>query len=230
MHQRQWDGSVGVFDLETTGVDIAHDRIVTAHVGLLGPDGAVQRSRSWLTDPGVPIPAGATAVHGITTEHARAHGRPAAQVVAEIVATLRELFDTGIPVVVYNAPFDLSLLKHEARRHGVAPILSPAPVIDPLVLDKAQDRYRKGKRTLEAVAAHYGVPLDGAHDAAADAIAAGRVAQALVSRHRLDGAVDELHAQQTAWAREQADSLTAYFIRVGRIDPSESLDGSWPIR
>jgi DNA polymerase-3 subunit epsilon len=39
------------------------------------------------------------------------------------------------------------------------------------------ERYRKGKRTLEVVAAHYAVTLTGAHDAAADAIAAGRVAQ-----------------------------------------------------
>ncbi|MFT3798877.1 exonuclease domain-containing protein [Microbacterium sp.] len=226
----RWRDTVGVFDLETTGVDVEHDRIVTAHVGLLGPDGAALRSHSWLADPGIAIPEGATAVHGIATEHARAHGRPASVVVAEIVAALRELFDAGIPVVAYNAPFDFSLLKHEAVRHGVTPIDSPAPVIDPLVLDKAHDRFRKGKRTLEAVAAHYAVPLLGAHDAAADAIAAGRVAQALVERFGLDASPHELHAQQIGWARAQAESLTDHFIRIGRLDPSESLDGSWPIR
>ena len=66
-----------MFDLETTGVDVTTDRIVTAHVGLLGPDGVALRSQSWLADPGVEIPEGATAVHGITTAHARAH--PAAR-------------------------------------------------------------------------------------------------------------------------------------------------------
>ena len=225
-----WDEAVGVFDLETTGVDVTTDRIVTAHVGLLDADGAPVRAQSWLADPGVDIPEGATAVHGITTAHARAHGRNAAAVVAEVVAALRDLLDAGIPVVAYNAPFDFSLLKYEALRHGIRPILDPSPVIDPLVLDKAHDRFRKGKRTLEAVAAHYAVPLVGAHDAAADAIAAGRLAQALARRFEIDAPLGELHTRQVGWARAQADSLTEYFIRIGRLDPEERLDGSWPIR
>lgn len=225
-----WTAAVGVFDLETTGVDVTRDRVVTAHVGLLGPDGAALRARSWLADPGIEIPEGATAVHGITTAHARAHGRPAAQVVREVVDALAELFAAGVPVVAYNAPFDFSLLKHEAVRHGIPPITDPSPVIDPLVLDKAHDRFRKGKRTLEVVAAHYAVSLEGAHDAAADAIAAGRVAQALARRFALEATAHELHTRQIGWARAQAESLTDYFIRIGRLDPEERLDGSWPIR
>ncbi|WP_422385785.1 exonuclease domain-containing protein [Microbacterium telephonicum] len=229
-HASGWTARVGVFDLETTGVDVTTDRIVTAHVGVLDADGTVIESRSWMADPGVDIPAGATAVHGITTERARAEGRPAAEVTAEIVAALRGLFAAGIPVVAYNAPYDFSLLKHEALRHGVEPIAAPAPVIDPLVLDKAHDRYRKGKRTLEVVAAHYAVTLTGAHDAAADAIAAGRVAQALAARFALTQPLEELHTQQIGWARTQAESLTEYFVRIGRIDPADPVDGSWPIR
>lgn len=230
LESSHWADSVGVFDLETTGVDVTVDRIVTAHVGLLGPGGVAVRAQSWLADPGVEIPDGASAIHGISTAHARAHGRPAAAVVAEVVAALRELLEAGIPVVAYNAPYDFSLLKYEALRHGIPPIAAPAPVIDPLVLDKAHDRFRKGKRTLEVVAAHYAVELTGAHDAAADAIAAGRVAQALAGRFALPADVRELHTQQIGWARAQAESLTEYFIRVGRLDPSESLDGAWPIR
>lgn len=225
-----WIRSVGVFDLETTGVDVTVDRVVSAHVGILDHRGGVVSARTWLADPGIEIPAGATAVHGITTERARTEGRPAREVVAEVVDELRALFDAGIPVVAYNAPYDFSLLKHEAIRHGVAPIVAPSPVIDPLVLDKAMDRYRRGKRTLEVVAAHYAVTLEGAHDAAVDAIAAGRVAQALAGRFSLPESLDELHTQQIAWARTQAESLTEYFVRIGRIDPAESLDGSWPIR
>ena len=225
-----WARSVGVFDLETTGIDVAGDRIVTAHVGVLDQTGSVVRSRAWIADPGIEIPAGATAVHGITTQRARAEGAPAAAVVGEVIAELRALFDDGIPVVAYNAPFDFSLLKHEAVRHGLPPIGTPSPVIDPLVLDKAFDRYRRGKRTLEVVAAHYAVLLDGAHDASADAIAAGRVAQALAARFALPDCAHELHTQQIGWARSQAESLTEYFIRVGRLDPDDALDGSWPIR
>ncbi|MDF2555201.1 MAG: polC 1 [Microbacterium sp.] len=228
----EWAHRIGVFDLETTGIDTTQDRIVTAHVGVLEADGAVAEARAWCADPGIEIPAGATAVHGITTERARAEGRPAAEVVGEILTALRDLFDRGIAVVAYNAPFDFSLLKHEAIRHGHEPIARPTPVIDPLVLDKALDRYRRGKRTLGVVAAHYAVPLLDAHEAAADAIAAGRVAQALADRfaYGLPGDCAELHTRQIGWAREQAESLTEYFIRIGRIDPDDSVDGRWPIR
>ena len=228
----EWLRVIGVFDLETTGVDVAADRIVTAHVGVLDAGGAVIRAHDWLADPGVEIPAGASAIHGITTDRARAEGRPAAEVVREVVDALSGLLDAGIPVVAYNAPYDFSLLKHEAVRHGVTPIENPFPVIDPLVMDKAYDRWRRGKRTLEVVAAHYAVRLDGAHQASADAIAAGRLAQALAGRYApwLPATAQELHTRQISWARAQAESLTEYFIRIGRLDPDDRLDGSWPIR
>ena len=228
----EWMKVVGVFDLETTGVDVTRDRVVTAHVGLLDGTGSVIQARDWFADPGIEIPEGATAVHGITTARAQAEGRPSADVVVEVVAALRALLDAGIPVVAYNAPYDFSLLKHEALRHGIPPIVDPTPVIDPLVVDKAYDRYRRGKRTLQVVAAHYAVRLDGAHDASADAVAAGRVAQALAERFAawLPATVGELHTRQIGWARAQAASLTDYFIQIGRLDPEERLDGGWPIR
>jgi len=228
----EWSRVIGVFDLETTGVDVTRDRIVTAHVGLLDGTGAHVRARDWLADPGVPIPDGAAAIHGITTARARADGRPAGEVVAEVTEALRAMLDAGIPVVAYNAPYDFSLLKHEAQRHGVEPIVSPSPVIDPLVVDKTYDRYRRGKRTLSAVAAHYAVRLDDAHDAAADAVAAGRLAQALAERFApwLPPTAAELHTRQIGWARAQAASLTEYFVSIGRIEATARLDGSWPIR
>lgn len=225
-----WLDRIGVFDLETTGVDIAADRVVTAYVGVLDAQGHEIAARSWLADPGIPIPEQASAVHGISTEHARRHGRTAQEVVAEVTQSLRDLFDKGIPVVAYNASYDLSLLTHECLRYGVAPLDSPGPVIDPLVIDKAVDRYRKGKRTLEVVAAHYGVALDGAHEASADAIAAGRVAQALLRSFPLAASAHELHAHQIGWARSQAESLTEYFVRIGRLEPNDALDGTWPVR
>jgi DNA polymerase-3 subunit epsilon len=228
----EWAQVVGVFDLETTGIDVTADRIVTAHVGLLDGGGNVIRARDWLADPGIDIPEGATAVHGITTSHAREHGQSPTLVIPEIVAELRALFDAGIPVVAYNAPYDFSLLKHEALRHGLEPIHDPSPVIDPLVVDKKFDRYRRGKRTLEVVAAHYAVQLDGAHNAAADAVAAGRVAQAIAERfgEQLPASLQELHSHQIGWARDQAASLTEYFVQIGRIDAADPIDGNWPIR
>lgn len=225
-----WLTRVGVFDLETTGVDVTQDRIVTAHVGVLDRHGRELAARDWLADPGVPIPDGAAAVHGISTEHARAHGRPAGEVVDEVIGALRMLFRQGLPIVAYNASYDFSLLAHEARRHGIPELVAPSPVIDPLVIDKAFDRYRPGKRTLTVVADHYAVALDAAHEASADAVAAGRVALALAREFALPHSATELHTRQIGWARDQAASLTEYFIRIGRLDPEETLDGTWPVR
>src|SRR5699024_4273484 len=106
--------------------------------------------------------------------------------------------------VVYNAPYDLTLLDRECRRHGLEPINAPGPVIDPLVIDKTVDRYRKGKRTLEVAAAHYQVALDDAHDAGADAIAAGRVALALLRAYpdELDIPLADLQGRQEIWFGE----------------------------
>ncbi|MDR6868247.1 DNA polymerase-3 subunit epsilon [Microbacterium resistens] len=225
-----WLDRIGVFDLETTGIDVDRDRIVTAHVGVLDRRGEEIAARSWLADPGVPIPDEAAAIHGITTERARRDGAPAAAVTAAVTGSLKALLAQGVPVVAYNASFDFSLLAAEARRHGVEPLDAPAPVIDPLVIDKAYDRYRPGKRTLAVVAAHYDVLLDDAHEASADAIAAGRIAQALARRFSLPDTAVELHTRQIGWARAQAESLTEYFIRIGRLEPEESLDGAWPVR
>lgn len=226
-----WSGRLAVFDLETTGVDVDASRIVSACVAVLEADGSVVARWDWLADPGIPIPEAASAVHGITTQRAQEDGRPAKLVIAEITQTLRLVFGLGMPLVVYNAPYDLSLLDRECRRHRLEPIELPSPVIDPLVIDKALDRYRKGKRTLVAAAERYGVDLDDAHDAAADAIAAGRVAQAIARAFpdELDLPLADLHGRQEIWYREQSASFQDY-IRTNKGDADYVADASWPLR
>jgi len=223
---------LAAFDLETTGIDSESDRIVTAAVSLVG-DGQPSVFHAWLLDPGIPIPAGAAAVHGITTERARAEGRPPLEAIEEIVALLAEQVLQGVPVVAFNARFDLTCLDREARRHGIAPLLDRVGganglrVVDPYVLDKQVDRFRKGKRTLGAVCAHYNVPLDDAHDSHADALAAARVAWRLGQAfEELRVELDTLHEQQIAWAAEQAASFEDWLRRNGR---DERIEPAWPI-
>jgi DNA polymerase-3 subunit epsilon len=225
-----WSQALGVFDLETTGVDTRTARIVTASVGVIDESGVVVERKDWLVDPGVEIPVAASAVHGIATERARRFGRSPCEVVPEILAAIRSVFDRGFPLVVYNAPYDLTLLAAEAARVGVPALELPAPIVDPLVLDKAVDRYRKGKRTLQAAAAEYGVPLADAHDAAADAIAAGRLAQAIARRYTADLNLTpaELHAAQVDWCSEQAARFEEYMQRTH--DPAFTTSGAWPCR
>ena len=225
-----WASALGVFDLETTGIDTATARIVTAHVGLIDETGTVVERKDWIVDPGVPIPEGAAAVHGITDERARRFGRPPGEVVPEILGAIRSLFARGFPLVVYNAPYDLTLLAAEAERHRLWPLEVTAPIVDPFVLDKQLDRFRKGKRTLTAAAEVYGVDLTDAHDAGADAIAAGRVAQAIARRHagELGLTAHELHDAQVAWCSDQAERFQTY-MREKR-DPDFTTSGAWPKR
>ena len=224
-----WYDRLGVFDLETTGIETETSRIVSAYVGVVDAFGA-PKGVSWLADPGVEIPVQASAVHGITTERARAEGRDAAEVVAEIVAVLRALLAQGVPIVIYNAAYDLTLLNRECLRYAIEPLDGPLPIIDPLVIDRAMDRYRKGKRTLEAAAEYYGVELMDAHDAEADAVAAGRVAQAIARKYSdvLGADVTLVHTHQVGWAAESATSFQEYMRRTK--DPAFVADGAWPER
>lgn len=223
------------FDLETTGTNPEQDRIVTACIVQVGgnedPDGGI-----WIADPGIEIPAEASAVHGITTAQAQAEGRPAADVVDELVGTLAALAADGMPIVAMNAAFDLTMLDREARRHGITPLVDlvgdQLRVIDPRVLDKKIDRYRSGKRTLSDLCAHYGVRLDGAHSADADAVAACRVAWRIAQREPViaDADLAFLHDKQTEWAAEQAAGLAAYFAHTpGKEHLADGVRGEWPL-
>lgn len=227
----RWATSLAVFDTETTGLDLRESRIVTACLVELDADGQVVSDRpEWLTDPGIEIPESAAAVHGVTTEHARAHGRPSAEVIEELLQAIRGCFERNIPVVAYNAPYDFTILHFEALRHGLEPLNDPWPVLDPLIIDKGLDTYRRGKRRLEAVAEHYGVALSDAHNATADAIAAGRVMQAIAKRFasKLPADLEEMKALQTTWAKSQAESFARYLRENGK--PEAIADLGWPVR
>lgn len=226
-----WANRIAVFDTETTGLNLREARIVTACVLELDASGQpVGDTTEWLADPGIEIPEVAANVHGVTTEYARANGRPAREVVAEILDSIRAFLAAGVPIVAYNAPYDFTILKYEALRYGLEPIVDPMPVLDPLVIDKAVDRYRKGPRKLENAALFYGVVLDDAHNATADAIAAGRVMQALALKHAaaLPQTVEELHAMQAIWADEQSESFADYLRRSGK--PEAKAELGWPLR
>lgn len=210
------------FDLETTGTDPYNARIVTASLCTPGtPD------RNWLADPGVEIPEGASAVHGITTAHARAHGRPAREVVHEVAWSLNEAWQQGEVVVIYNASYDLRVLTQELERHQLPPV-AIGPVLDPLVLWRSAERYRKGKKTLSEAVARFGVALTAPHESAADATAAVLVTEALADLVPWrTWTPDEAMRTQAEWNREWADSFADWLRRQG--GDWKSVDGSWPL-
>lgn len=237
------------FDVESTGVAVESDRIVTATLVAITPNPhggkAATDIRSTVINPGVPVPDAAAEVHGYTTERVQAEGKPPAGELEWIARDLASAFQAGIPVVIANAPYDLSILSHELVRHGLTSLHERlggrlvAPVIDPMCLDKAVDRYRPGKRSLTALCETYNVRLDGAHDATFDALAACRVVFRLAQRAQMPTerltqlyadrkypsriaetfqslagmSLAELHAAQVGWYATQAEGLAAYWMK-----------------
>lgn len=217
------------FDLETTGIDPHTDRIVSWAL----------RGHERLVDPGVPIPDGAAAVHGITDvmmSWARRHRLVQTPAVALrwIMNRLNEMAQRGEPVVGVNLAFDLTMLHAEAARRGV-PVpeaLADLLVVDVYVIDKHYDPVRPGRRRLVELARHYlGAELGGAHGAAADAAAAAAVWRAQIDAYGLNGpdvgALDyrALHDSQKHWYAHQKRTLATWHGRMGR---PFLYDTCWP--
>lgn len=228
------DGPLLAYDCESTGVDPETARIVTACLTRLDGNRPPQ-IQNWLVDPGIEIPAEAAAIHGVTTEKAQAEGVHPALAISAITAELRTAWTAGVPVVIMNTSYDLTVLDRELRRHmnidlgEVGPVIDPM-VIDPMVIDRALDKWRKGKRTLTDLCTTYQVKLEGAHTAAGDCIAAARVAWRLAQVYRNtvgEMTLAELHAAQEAWRAEWAVEFEDYLRKKGT---PEIIDGAWPVR
>ena len=116
--------------------------------------------------------------------------------------------------MAFNAAYDFTVLANECARYGLQ-TPTATPVIDPFILDKQMDRYRRGKRTLVALCELYGVRLEAAHTSAADALATIGVADALARRYPglcIDAA--ELHERQIGWCAQQAASFQEWLRRT----------------
>ena len=223
------------FDTETTGVSPANDRIVTA--ALITRTGTgTPTQRTWLINPGIPIPERATQVHGITTEHARLHGQSPSDALAEIADLLASALASGTPVVGFNVQYDLTILEAELARHGLPTLAQRLPrgirpVVDPLVLDRHLDRYRKGKRKLIDMCATYGVTVnpDSLHAADADVLATLDLVRAIAVRYPTLGqvALADLHDQQIEAHRVWATHFASYLASKGITDDLPSA--AWPV-
>ena len=181
------------------------------------------------------IPEAASAVHGVTTERVRAEGRPVTEVLAEVSDLLVTAMAAGTPVVAFNASYDLTLMESELARHGLPTIRErlnrePGPIADPLVLDRAVDRYRRGKRRLGDLCEVYGIQLDEAlHSADVDVAATLDVLEALAA---LDlcvsaGVAAQLVAFQARAHRTWAESFNEW---LARKNPSRTpAQTAWPL-
>ena len=227
-----------VWDTETTGVNVAEDRILTCYAAEYLSDMRVIQEASWIVDPGIEVPEGAAAVHGMSTEWIKINGRPDPQnVVGEIFNDLMDAAGRGVPIVAFNLRYDLSLLHYELLRHGwlngVMPLLDRGVFYDALVHDKARDKFRKGGRKLQMICEHNGIEFDeeAAHEASYDVLKAAELSFRLLGKERKLG-VAELMPLLVEWKQEQDESLEAYFARSGKKNDDGSkiiIDRGWPL-
>ena len=156
-------------DTETTGRDPNTDRVVEVAC-VRWERGEIVLRKSWLVNPGRPIPKEAFDVHGISDEAVKD-----APSFAAILPELLEALAGAIPLA-YNAEFDRKQLMAELSR--LAHPASPPPAfqknadwIDPLVWARELQKLEKS-RALGEVAARLGIELTQAHRATNDAEAA----------------------------------------------------------
>lgn len=210
-------------DFETTGVDPRNDRVLS--YALLDEPGF---EITGLLNPGVTIPPASAEVHGITEEMI-IDAPSSADGMVVVVDWVQSLVEREVGLVVFNAAYDLTMLRAEASRLGLAqPDWSRLLVVDPYVLDWGIERGELGQRRLVDVASYYGIAIDNAHDASCDARAARDVAVELGARHPHVGTVSltELMARQRRWYSDRVHDWNAYAEGVGR--PFDDPSG-WPL-
>lgn len=176
------------FDLETTGTNIATDRIVELAILKVFPNGN-KESKTWLVNPGVPIPEEASAIHGITDE--KVAGEPTFRELAREVYQMIQ----GCDLAGFNSNrFDIPLLAEELLRAGVDFDMKNAVSVDVQTIF-----HKMEKRTLAAAYQFYcGKELTDAHSATADTQATYEVLLSQLDRYpELTNNVQELAAFST---------------------------------
>lgn len=223
------DGPLVGLDFETTGVDPLSD--LPVQVALVWCDGrGGRRTAAWLVDPGRDVPEEAVAIHGISTERARAEGWPIDLTAHRVHRELGKAAVEGVPIVAMNASFDVTIAAALFRRVGLPPMCFTL-VVDPLVIDRHVDPQRAGKRRLDALCEHYGVRFEVAHDAGSDAGAAVALAREIGRRWPEAGNLDpgDLTSLQRDWHHEWAVQFDEACRGEGRA-PLGPEDYLWPVR
>ena len=167
-------GRFAVIDFETTGLDPQADRVLEMGI-VTFEQGAPVARQNWLIQPTIPVPEGASAVHGITDDMLADAPR-----FEEIWPEIRPHLERSLPVA-YNAGFDKKFLLAELQRMGedvwgdeLPPAMqSDVEWIDPLVW--VRELYPEQSAKLGEITKHLGIALEDAHRAANDAEATGKV-------------------------------------------------------
>lgn len=161
------------FDLETTGIDVAHDRIVEISLHKVFPEGK-EETKTLRVNPEMPIPPKVTEIHGISDDDVK--DEPTFNIVAKEIARFIE----GCDLAGYNSnKFDIPLLAEEFLRVDVDVDMKKQRFVDVQVIF-----HKMEQRTLSAAYKFYCKKnLDNAHSAEADTIATYEIFKAQIERY-----------------------------------------------
>ena len=233
MQKPHWTEDIWVgFDTETTGIDVKTARILQFALLTDDPKETIRESYCIYVDPQVEIPKEASDVHGITREvlNQKAGFDPQAAIPWLLGWITGNAYRRKYPLVIYNAPYDWPLLLEECARIEEFNYKDQAwPLfLDPLVIDRKLDKYRKGSRKLEDTAKYYGVELTGAHDALQDVKASCGVLRKIVAKYPelKKYSIEDMQDLQASWYKGWRDQINLYWEQTGKED---RITGSWPI-
>ena len=187
---------VVVLDVETTGWSAENDSIVEVACVTVD-DGAITDTWTSLVNPGRPVPAEATRIHGITDAMLATAPAPAA-----VAGPLREYCGDAM-LAIHNAGFDLPFLAALLRRHGAAPLFNS--VIDTLGL--ARGLFGQGGNSLAELSRRHAIEHTSAHRALGDARATAELLRVLAPRWEAERGTGSL--AELAAASQDAIRLTS---------------------
>jgi len=211
-----------VLDLETTGPDPKTARPVELAWLVVDREGKMLQQYHTLIDADVDIPEDASKVHGITNAMVKERSLKSLDAMGNIQSLLKS--HQHLPLVIFNVPYDWPLLKYEGERQGKLVDFTPK-FLDPLLLDRIGDKWRKGKRTLGAMVEVYGVTLHNAHSALGDAVATGMVMRKMLKRGFGEHSLEGLQEAQARWHRVWKIDINAYWKRKGE---QKEVTNGWP--
>lgn len=217
-----------VVDTETTGLSFIEDRIINLGVAVFH-GGQYVHGWDWLINTAKPSAPEAVAVHKITDAIRWQEGRPAEIVMRELETLINRAREHKMPVVMFNAPFDMSMIRAEFRRNNRPLDPTDLYVIDPLVIDRHYQKhipvFTKPHMRLVSMAGRYGV-VSPEHRALADAKTTGYIAigQSLHHSAIRPLSVMELHRRQEKWYEE----WTTVFLNYAKKKSFEVTIPAWP--
>jgi DNA polymerase III subunit epsilon len=210
---------IAMIDIETTGLDLYADSVVEMACVVLEGN-KITRKFSTRVNPGVPIPAEATAIHGVSDAMV-AKAPKFAEAAIELANCIGTEADLVVPAA-FNAGFDKPFLAIEYVRHfGVVPWFCRSEVgwLDPYVYGRRAFKYEKGKKQLSDIARHCNVKADDAHTALGDCMTALRCLFRLAER-RKDGelmipeALGAAIERQDMFQADEAASMLEYMAKM----------------